>query len=71
MAEKISTKIKVIAGIMTAIPFIALILIPTYNTVDPELGGTPFFYWYQILWLFLSAALFLSAGLIWHKYGGD
>ncbi len=71
MPNKISKKLEVVAGILTAIPFVALILIPLYNTVNPELGGIPFFYWYQILWLFLSAALFLSAGLIWHKYGGD
>ncbi|MGC8663602.1 MAG: DUF3311 domain-containing protein [Thermoplasmata archaeon] len=71
MPNKISKKLEVVAGILTAIPFVALILIPLYNAVNPELGGIPFFYWYQILWLFLSAALFLSAGLIWHKYGGD
>jgi hypothetical protein len=30
-------------------------LIPTiYNQNDPELGGIPFFYWYQLLWVPLS-----------------
>lgn len=28
-----------------------------YNRVNPELGGLPFFYWYQLLWIFLAAGL--------------
>lgn len=39
------------------IPAIA-VLIPTFfNVRGPTLGGFPFFYWYQILWIFLTAGL--------------
>ena len=24
---------------------------------EPELGGIPFFYWYQLLWILLGAAI--------------
>ncbi|HTW85419.1 MAG TPA: DUF3311 domain-containing protein [Candidatus Sulfotelmatobacter sp.] len=43
------------------IPFIAL-LAPVYLTATPALWGFPFFYWYQFLWLVLSA------GLTWIVY---
>jgi hypothetical protein len=29
----------------------------TYSFNAPALGGMPFFYWYQLLWVPLSAAL--------------
>lgn len=37
------------------IPFAALLWTPLYNRIDPELFGIPFFYWYQMLWTFLTA----------------
>jgi len=61
----------VISAILTIIPFFALIDIPFYNRTNPELGGLPFFYWYQILWLFVAAALFATAGIIYNRYGGE
>ncbi len=59
------------SAVLTIIPFIALIDIPFYNRTNPELGGLPFFYWYQILWLFLAAALFATAGVLYNRYGGE
>lgn len=38
------------------IPFVALLL-PFYLSGTPSLWGFPFFYWYQFLWLFVSAGL--------------
>lgn len=37
------------------IPFAGLLWTPLYNRIDPELFGIPFFYWYQMLWTFLTA----------------
>ena len=54
----------VIAGILLIIPFIAYLAIPTYNKINPTLGDLPFFYWYQILWLAISAILFSMAALL-------
>ena len=30
------------------IPFVAMLWVPSYNRIEPELGGIPFFYWYQL-----------------------
>ena len=57
----------VLVSVLTIIPFIALLDVPGYATTAPSLGGLPFFYWYQIMWLFLATVLFGSAALIWNK----
>lgn len=46
------------------IPFIAMLWVPVYNRVEPELGGIPFFYWYQLGWILLGAAIVLLVHLI-------
>jgi len=39
------------------IPFIATLWVPFFNMKSPELFGFPFFYWYQLLWVPLSAVI--------------
>jgi len=63
--------VAIVSGILTLIPFIFLMLVPTYNKTEPELGGLPFFYWYQLVWLIIAAILFYIAALLWNKYGGE
>ena len=41
------------------VPFVALLWVPFYNRALPALGGIPFFYWYQILWVALTALVLL------------
>jgi Protein of unknown function (DUF3311) len=41
------------------IPFAAMLWVPSYNRVEPALGGIPFFYWYQLGWILLGAAVVL------------
>jgi hypothetical protein len=43
--------------LLLVIPFIALLWPPFYNMSDPPLFGIPFFYWYQMLWIILTALL--------------
>jgi hypothetical protein len=31
------------------------LLVSTYDSVEPRLFGFPFFYWYQLAWVFLAA----------------
>ena len=38
------------------LPFIGL-LAPVYLTATPTLGGFPFFYWYQLAWVIVTAIL--------------
>ncbi len=43
--------------LLLLIPFVALLWVPLYNHVHPQLFGIPFFYWYQMIWTFLTAAI--------------
>ena len=39
------------------IQFIAVLWPPFYNKIEPTWLGMPFFYWYQLLWVIISAVL--------------
>jgi uncharacterized membrane protein YhdT len=39
------------------IPFIALLIPQFYNYNTPTFIGIPFFYWYQLLWIIITAIL--------------
>ena len=43
-------------AVLLALPLGALLWVSSYNKEEPRLGGVPFFYWYQFLWVFLAAA---------------
>jgi hypothetical protein len=43
--------------LLLVIPFIATLWPPFYASVKPELWGIPYFYWYQFLWVAISAVL--------------
>ncbi|HVZ08029.1 DUF3311 domain-containing protein [Rhodopila sp.] len=45
------------ARLLLLLPFIAMLWVSTYNTLEPEWAGIPFFYWYQLLWVILSAGI--------------
>ncbi|MGI8888439.1 MAG: DUF3311 domain-containing protein [Nocardioidaceae bacterium] len=52
----------VLAGVLLAIPVVLLIGVPLFSRDSPEVWGFPFFYWFQLFWVFLSA------GLTWAAY---
>ncbi len=43
--------------LLFVIQFIAVLWPPFYNRAEPAFAGMPFFYWYQLLWVVISAAL--------------
>jgi len=43
--------------LLLLIPFIVLLWPPFYNVDQPEFAGIPFFYWFQLLWIILTAIL--------------
>jgi hypothetical protein len=45
------------ARLLLLIPFVAVLWVPFYNSVEPTLAGIPFFYWYQLLWIILGAVI--------------
>lgn len=49
--------------LLLLLPFAAMLWVPFYNRVEPEVAGIPFFYWYQMLWIVLGALILLPAWL--------
>ncbi|KRV51495.1 hypothetical protein AQ490_00015 [Wenjunlia vitaminophila] len=52
------------ARICLAAVFVGPLLAPVSMRVEPRLMGWPFFYWYQLLWVPLAAALLTCAALL-------
>ena len=48
---------KVVVALILLVGIVVPLLVGTYASVEPRLFGFPFFYWYQLLWVFLAAAL--------------
>ncbi|WP_298291142.1 DUF3311 domain-containing protein [Thiomonas sp.] len=44
----------VVEFILLAIPCVAVLAVPFYNTLEPSVFGMPFFYWWQLIWVPLS-----------------
>ncbi|MGN6517428.1 MAG: DUF3311 domain-containing protein [Rhizomicrobium sp.] len=51
--------------LLLIVPFIAMLWVPFYNRALPDLAGVPFFYWYQILWVALTALV------LWVVYAAE
>ena len=45
------------ALLLLLIPFIVLLWPPFYNYRQPDFIGIPFFYWFQLLWIIITAIL--------------
>lgn len=43
--------------ILLILPFIVLLYPPFYNYRQPEFIGMPFFYWFQLLWILITAII--------------
>ena len=41
--------------LLFVIQFVVILWPPFYNKVEPTLIGIPFFYWFQLLWVIVSA----------------
>ena len=53
--------LRILAALCLIAPFVAILWIPSYNKVGSTLFGFPFFYWYQLLWVILTALLMVVA----------
>jgi hypothetical protein len=51
------TPTKYVVAALLLIGIVVPLLVPTYDQAEPRLFGFPFFYWYQLLWVFLAAGL--------------
>jgi hypothetical protein len=61
----------ILVGVLVLIPCVALALVPTYSRETPKLWGWPFFYWYQVLWVFLTPALTFAAYKVIQRARGE
>jgi hypothetical protein len=51
----------VAAGVCLLIPLVALMWVGSYARETPRLWGFPFFFWYQFVWVFITAGLTYTA----------
>ncbi|MBT2533830.1 DUF3311 domain-containing protein [Arthrobacter sp. ISL-48] len=47
----------IIAGVLLAIAVVVPLFVPAYSFDKPRLAGIPFFYWYQMAWIPITAGL--------------
>lgn len=48
-----------LAWLLLLIPYVAMMWVPSYNRIEPQIAGIPFFYWYQLLWIVIGALILL------------
>jgi hypothetical protein len=44
------------AVLLLLLPLVGTLVPEFYNQVHPSIGGMPFFYWYQFVWIPVSVA---------------
>lgn len=58
---RVLSPLRVFATFCVLAPTVAVIAVPTYDSATPRLGGFPFFYWYQLMWVVLTGLLMVAA----------
>jgi hypothetical protein len=43
--------------LLLLVPYVAVLWVPFYNSVEPSAFGVPFFYLYQIAWVVITSGL--------------
>ena len=51
---------------LLVVPFIVMLWAPSYNFSNPRLGGIPFFYWYQFVWIAGTAVIIWMVAVLAH-----
>lgn len=59
----------VLVYVLLSLPFFGLLWPAFYASDAPRLGQVPFFYWYQFLWVILSAMCTATAYLLDRRDG--
>jgi len=57
--------------LLLIVPYVAMMWVPFYNRIEPRIAGIPFFYWYQLVWIVLGAAVLLPIYLSEERRGDD
>ncbi len=48
---------RVVVAVAVVVPLAALLWVSSYDKKTPEFLGFPFFYWYQLFWVVITAVL--------------
>lgn len=62
---------RIVVAIAVLAPLVALMWVGSYAKAGPELFGFPFFYWYQLLWVVISAVLTFAAYVVVRRHDID
>ncbi|MGW7359824.1 DUF3311 domain-containing protein [Streptomyces sp. NPDC054802] len=65
--QPVVTPVRVIIALCLFAPFVAMLWVGSYAKVEPTFIGMPFFYWYQMLWVLISAVLTMIAYKLWQR----
>jgi hypothetical protein len=58
------TPARLIAAVCVIVPFVAVLWVPIFDKDKPEVAGFPFFFWWQLLWVAVTAALMALAYVV-------
>ncbi|HEU5417123.1 MAG TPA: DUF3311 domain-containing protein [Streptosporangiaceae bacterium] len=59
-----TTAIWAVVTLLLLVGIVGTLIVPLYARATPALGGFPFFYWYQLVWIPLVAILATLAYLL-------
>jgi hypothetical protein len=45
--------------------------VPFFNSIEPQLGGVPYFYWYQLAWIAMSAVVTAGVYFATREFDAD
>jgi Protein of unknown function (DUF3311) len=48
--------VRVVVAVLLIAPFVIYLAVPSYAKIKPRIAGFPFFYWWQLIWVVLTAA---------------
>ena len=57
----LSTGTKVLLAVLLLVPIVGPLAVPVYARESPELGGVPFFFWFQFALIPLASAFTVAA----------
>jgi hypothetical protein len=68
-ARTTSPVVRVVVAVLLIAPFVVYLSVPSYAKVKPRLAGFPFFYWWQLVWVIVTA-LFIGAAYLLTRRAG-
>jgi uncharacterized membrane protein len=52
---------RAVLGILFLVIVVVTLWVPFYNRVEPVVFGIPFFYWFQVVWIVITAFVTVAA----------